>query len=353
MSWSCGLVGLPNAGKSSLFKAITALDVTIESYPFSTIDPNKAVVAVPDQRLPEIADYASSEVVTPASIEIYDIAGLVAGASRGEGLGNRFLGQLRNTDLLIHVIGNYSGKMSFESDCLADMSVVNTELCLADLDTVGKRKEKCEGKLKGGDKKARFEYEFFTRLEKHLDTGCPARSMVFDREEQELVDQLFLLTAKQMIYVVNVDEEALSKLPDKTDLDGVPAVYLAARLEAELSEVAEEEKEDYLAAYGLQESRVSLLLSSCYELLNLVTFYTVKGQEARAWAIPVGSTAYRAAGKVHTDMQQGFINAEVINWDKLQAAGSFSLAREKGMLRTEGRDYFIRDGDIVLFRFRT
>ncbi len=352
MSWSCGIVGLPNAGKSSLFKALTALDVTIENYPFSTIDPNKAIVPIPDDRLLELSSICQSVKTTHATIEVIDVAGLVAGASRGEGLGNQFLGQLRSADLLIHVVSNYDSADGGREEAMSQMAVVNLELSLADIDTVSKRMQKLEPRLKSGDKKSAIEASFLSRLKESLSKGIAVRALGLSFEEEEIVAELFLLTAKEMIYVFNAAEDLISDLPVEGVIEGCPLLYLSARLEAEIVELENDEKQDYMNAFNLQESRVARLLAACYKHLNLLTFYTVKGEEARAWVIPSGTSAVNAAGKVHTDMQVGFINAEVISFDQLSEAGNFARAREKGLLRTEGRNYNVCDGDILLFRFR-
>ncbi len=352
MAWSCGIVGLPNAGKSTLFKALTALDVTIENYPFSTIDSNKAVVPLPDQRLSALAEVFNSEKVTPATIEIFDVAGLVKGASRGEGLGNQFLGHLRDVDLLIHVVGGFDLQPVDKETPLTRLETVNLELCLADLEVVARRKQKVEPKLKSGEKTAQQELEALNALEEHLNQGVFLRYLDFSKEVQAVVDQLSLLTLKEMIYVYNLDEEYfldpdLSFFPPET-----PVVPVCAGLEAELTELQAEERKTFLEAYGMSESRTEVLLKKCYDHLGLSTFYTVKGDEARAWVVPAGIRAIEAAGKVHTDMERGFINAEVIAWDNLFTEGSLARSREKGLARVEGRDYPVKDGEVLFFRFR-
>ncbi len=352
MAWSCGIVGLPNAGKSTMFKALTALDITIESYPFSTIDPNKAIVPLPDQRLNALAEMCTFEKVTPAAIEIFDVAGLVKGASRGEGLGNQFLGHLRDVDLLIHVIAGFDLFPEDSETPLSRMETVNLELCLADLEVLTRRRQKVEPKLKSGDKVAERELEVLNNLEDHLNRGLFLRDLEFSKEEKTAVDQLPLLTLKKMVYVYNLDEELfldpdLSFFPPES-----PVVPVCAGLEAELTELPGEERSTFLEAYGINESRTEKLLSECYNHLGLSTFYTVKGDEARAWVVPAGIRAVEAAGKVHTDMERGFINVEVISWDLLLSEGSLTRARDKGLARVEGRDYPVEDGDVLFFRFR-
>lgn len=357
MAWSCGIVGLPNAGKSTLFKAITALDVTIESYPFSTINPNKAVVPLSDRRLETLALQCASSKITPAVIQVVDVAGLVKGASRGEGLGNQFLGELREADLLIHVVAGFDSGFEPEADPLSRVAVVNIELGLADLDTVHKRKQKVLAKSKSGATQAAHEAAFLERLEAHLNHGEPARLFPLQPGEKAIYNDLFLLTAKQMIYVLNQPEEGFKDSPPAAlaRLAGdakSPVFTLCARLEAEIADLPEAEREVFSEEYGLKKSRVPQLLHECYNLLNLVTFYTVKGTEARAWIIPARTKAIEAAAKVHSDMARGFINVEVIPWESMLEAGSTSGARERGLIRVEGREYPVRDGEILLFRFK-
>ncbi len=353
MAWSCGIVGLPNAGKSTLFKALTALDVTIEKYPFSTIDPNKAVVPLPDQRLFDLAKLCHSEKITPATIEITDVAGLVKGASRGEGLGNQFLGHLRNVDLLIHVVAGFEQTPDQEAETPdSRLEIVNLELCLSDLDLVTRRRQKIEPKLKSGEKTAQFELALISRLDNHLNRGLSLRELQFTHEERLVLDQLALLTLKEMIYVYNLSEELFLNPDTSFFPPQSPVVPICARLEAELIELPEEERVNFLEAYGIQESRTEKLLQECYNHLKLATFYTVKGNEARAWVVPKGIRAVEAAGKVHTDMERGFINVEVVDWNSLLSEGSITRLREKGMSRVEGRDYPVKDGEVLFFRFR-
>jgi len=353
MSWSCGIVGLPNAGKSTLFKAITSLDVTIESYPFSTIDPNKAVVPLPDRRLPGLAELSGATKVTPATIEITDVAGLVKGASRGEGLGNQFLGHLRDVDLLIHVVGAYNRQEENSENTASKIETVNLELCLADIEAVERRQSKLEPKAKSGDKSARAELDLCAKTLDYLNRGLMLSQIHFTEEETNCLANLSLLTRKKMIYVFNMGEDSLNN----PDLSGIPEKYeaipICASLEAELAELTVEEKKIFLDAYGMQSSRIEELLVRCFNLLDLVAFYTIKGSETRAWIIPAEMPAVKAAGKVHTDMEQGFINVEVVPWDVLLSAGSLPRAREKGLCRTEGRDYPVQDGDVLFFRFRS
>ncbi|HED24307.1 MAG TPA: redox-regulated ATPase YchF [Firmicutes bacterium] len=353
MSWSCGIVGLPNAGKSTLFKAITALDVTIESYPFSTIDPNKAVVSLPDRRLPALAELSSAVKVTPATIEITDVAGLVKGASRGEGLGNQFLGHLRNVDLLIHVVGGYNRQEENNETTMEKLGTVNFELCLADIEVIERRRDKLEPKAKSGDKKARSELNLLVKTHDYLNRGMMLSGVSFSDEEADFLAGLSLLTRKKIIYVYNTDEDSLFN-PDLSGFhENEEVIPICASLEAELAELPEEDKKVFLDAYGMQSSRIDELLDRCFKMLDLAVFYTIKGSETRAWVVPSGMAAVKAAGKVHTDMERGFINVEVIPWHILLASGSISRARERGLCRTEGRDYPVEDGDVLFFRFRS
>lgn len=352
MAWSCGIVGLPNAGKSTMFKALTALDVTIEKYPFSTIDPNKAVVPLPDPRLTGLAEICQSKKVTPATIEIFDVAGLVKGASRGEGLGNQFLGHLRDVDLLIHVVAGFDLVSGDQETPVSRLETVNLELCLADLEMVARKRQKVEPRLKSGDKNAPQELAVLSRLEEHLNRGAFISKLNLSKDEKLVTEQLALLTLKEMIYVYNLNEESFLNPDTSFFPSGSPVLPICANLEAELTELPEEDRSAFLEAYGIAESRTAQLLRECYSHLELSTFYTVKGDEARAWVVPSGIRAVEAAGKVHTDMASGFINVEVITWEMLLAEGSLPRAREKGLARVEGRDYPVKDGEVLFFRFR-
>lgn len=358
MAWSCGIVGLPNAGKSTLFKALTALDVTIGSYPFSTIEPNVAVVPLQDRRLEALAGICGSTKLTPATIRVVDVAGLVKGASRGEGLGNQFLSELREIDLLIHVVAQFDCHDVGEVTPASRAAVVNIELGLADLESIDKRRNKLAAKLKSGEKQTFMEAAFLDRLAAHLNRGEPARLYPLQQEEKPLLEQLFLLTAKKMIYVLNQPEKgcpvtAPLELECQARAGQSSVISLCARLEAELAELSDDQRALFLEEYGLKEPQVQRLLADCYDLLGLNTFYTVKGPEARAWIVPAGTRAIEAAGKVHSDMARGFINLEVVSWDRLLEAKTIAGAREKGYVRVEGRDYTIRDGEVLYFRFRS
>lgn len=356
MAWSCGIVGLPNAGKSTLFKALTGMNVVIERYPFSTINPNMAVVPLRDHRLESLAVQCGSVKTTPAVMHLYDVAGLVRGASRGEGLGNRFLGELRSVDLLIHVVGGHESAGD-ETEPAQNAAVVNLELMLADLETISRRKEKNLPKLRCGDSDTVQEAEFLDSLEALINSGKPARLIELREDEKAIMDKLFLLTAKKMVYVYNCSEEACGPIPqDLLELareDVCPIISLCARLEAEVVELPESERQPFLNEYGITEPQTEKLIDLCYGQLGLYTFYTVKGDEAKAWVISAGTRALEAAGKVHSHMAGGFINVEAVSWDKLVEAGSLVEAREKGDTGIEGRHYPVQDGDVLYFRFHS
>ena len=350
MGWSCGIVGLPNAGKSTLFKALSAHEVTIAAYPFSTVEPNKAIVPLLDPRLMNLAERCKSDKLTPATLEIIDVAGLVSGASRGEGLGNQFLGHLRNVDLLIHVIAAYSHEDNNDLNPQERRDIINLELALADLATIRRRMEKTEPKLKSGDQHARSEMELLGSFEEHLNRGQLLLTYPFSPGEKDFAAELSLLTIKKMIYVYNYHEKNSSKMINTHMDEDAFAIY--GRLEAELIDLPPDEREEYLQAYGLTTSRVGELLDQCFTLLELLTFYTVKGSEARAWVAPKGIKAVKAAGKIHTDMEKGFINVEVIPWNLFPESGSLSSARDQGLTRIEGKDYCVQDGEVLFFRFK-
>ncbi len=364
MGFKCGLVGLPNVGKSTLFAALSSIQVERAGFPFSTVEPNRGVVPVADPRLEKVAEVASSRKVTPASLTIVDIAGLVKGASRGEGLGNRFLAHIREMDLLLHVVRIFYAPdiphLPGEPEPRRDVEIVELELILADLEVLQRRLEKATRGAKGGGKKEAAEKDLLESMIRHLDQGQPARSFsAAARWEEEIISSWQLLTYRPVVYVLNTGEDgssaaeqkALKEALEVAEERGVPAVSVSASLELELMEFPGEEKALFLEEYGLQETGLNRILRVGYECLGLITFFTIKGEEARAWAIEKGTKAPKAAGKVHSDMERGFIAAEVIGWEELLQIGSLPSAREKGLLRLEGRDYEIRDGDVVLFRF--
>lgn len=369
--YSMGIIGLPNVGKSTLFNALTRAAAAVASYPFCTIEPNVGIVPVPDDRLNQIAAAIHPEKVTPATIQFTDIAGLVRGASRGEGLGNQFLAHIRETDALVHVVRCFEDSnvshVEGSLDPERDRDIIQTELLLADLQTLEKRRLKVERYLKTGDQRYKKEIKSIDRLIRELNRGVPVRNIPLDEAEKAVVQELFLLTSKPVLYCANVNESELPailrgeaepeespyyyRLRELAEEENAGCVPIAAELEAQLAELDPEERQEFLADLGLTDSGLARLVRSAYEQLDLITFYTVKGPETRAWIVPRGTKAPQAAGKIHSDMERGFIRAEVVGVEDLLALGSFAHARDKGVLRSEGKDYEIQDGDVVLFRF--
>jgi hypothetical protein len=358
-----GIVGLPNAGKSTLFNALTrARQAQVASYPFCTIDPNVAVIEVPDPRLDALAPIFGSSRRVPAAIEFFDIAGLVRGASRGEGLGNRFLGQIREVDAIVEVVRGFErGEVAHVDgsvDPLRDIDTVDTELMLADLETVARRREKVERQRRAGDKSVDPELKLLERLAEGLDRGVPARQLHGDAHSRTQARHLFLLTDKPMVYAVNLAEEELGEAPRFADpvrrhtgAETEQVVALSAELEAGLTELEEEEAREYLEAVGIEERGTDALIRAAFETLALITFFTGNEKEVRARPVPRRLTAYEAAADVHADIQRGFIGAEVIPAAQLIAEGSLHGAKEQGRIRLEGRDYPVQDGDVIQFRF--
>lgn len=354
---------MPNAGKSTLFNALTLAHAPVASYPFTTVDPNIGVTTVPDERLEKVARITNCSKVVPAHIKFVDVAGLVKGASHGEGLGNQFLSQIRAVDILLHVVRCFNEAdiphVNGEVHPLIDIETIDTELILADLEVLGRRLAKIEKKAKSGDKEAQAELAVLEKVKQGLERGTPVRLLDLTLEEREKLSNVDFLTSKSLIIVANIsegmigeEEESLKELKKKAQAEQAVFIALPAKLEAELAELGEEEKATFLEELGLRESRLPNLIKACFKLLNLIVFFTTESSECRAWAIPRGTRAAQAAGKIHTDMERGFIKAEVVKCEDLFAAGSIKRARELGHYFIEGREYEVQDGDVIYFHFR-
>lgn len=358
-----GVVGLPNVGKSTLFNAITQAGAEIANYPFCTIEPNVGVVAVPDERLDKLAALYDSKKITPTYLKFVDIAGLVKGASRGEGLGNKFLSHIREVDAIVHVVRCFEDSnithVSDKVNPVADMETINLELILADIETVNARLAKAVNMQKTGEKKYKIEAELLQRVLAHLESEKPVRTMSFDEDEQPIVDDMFLLTAKPVIYAANIsendignDDNPLVKLVEaKAAEEHAETLVICAKVEEELSKLDPEEKAMFLESYGITESGLSRLVKKCYKLLHLVSYLTAGEKETRAWTVTEGTKAPQAAGKIHSDFEKGFIRAEIVPYETMLEMGGYNQAKEHGKVRSEGKDYVIKDGDVVLFRF--
>lgn len=357
-----GIVGLPNVGKSTLFNALSEAGADAENYPFCTIEPNVGVVAVPDNRLDRLAELAKSVKAIPAAIEFVDIAGLVAGASKGEGLGNQFLSHIREVDAIVHVVRCFEDEnvvhVDGSIDPIRDIEVIETELLLKDFETVQKRMERARKMVKVGDKAARIEVGLLERLDVHLSEGKPARSLDATEEEEPVLHSLFLLSMKPVLYAANVAEADLpdgsrwvEKVRERAEEENAEVVVVSADFEAQLVELGEEERTEFLESVGVEESGLVRLVHAAYRLLGLITFFTAGPKESRAWQIPRGARAPQAAGVIHSDFENGFIRAETIAFSDYDRLGSESAAREAGLMRSEGKDYIVQDGDVMLFRF--
>ncbi|HHT9886011.1 TPA: redox-regulated ATPase YchF [Legionella pneumophila] len=361
MGFKCGIVGLPNVGKSTLFNALTKAGIEAANYPFCTIEPNVGIVTVPDSRLDNLSDIVKPQQVIHATMQFVDIAGLVKGASSGEGLGNQFLANIRETDAIAHVVRCFDNSdvvhVEGRVDPLSDIEVINTELALADMETLEKSLLKVGKNSKSGNKEAFFELKTLEKIKAHLDAGYPVRTLELTPEEEQVSKRLFLLTAKPVLYIANVDDNGyennplLAKVQALASQENASIVALCAATEAELVELDEEDRQEFMVDLGLSEPGLNKVIRAGYELLGLQTYFTAGVKEVRAWTIRKGATAPQAAGVIHTDFEKGFIRAEVISYDDFIRFGGEQGAKEAGKLRLEGKEYIVCDGDVMHFRF--
>lgn len=368
MGFKCGIVGLPNVGKSTIFNALTSAKAEAANYPFCTIDPNTGIVKVPDRRLDEIAKYIPPQKLVPATMEFVDIAGLVKGASKGEGLGNQFLGHIRETNAIAHVVRCFSDPnvvhVDGSVDPIRDVSVIDTELIFADLDTVNKRFASLEKQARANDKKAAAVMGVLGPVKSALEGGKPVRSLGLSEDQLALIHDFHLITAKKVMYVANVDDkdigasdsggapnEYVKKLQAHAAIEKSPVIQICGKIESEIAELADDEKAAFLQEMGMEEPGLNRVIRAGYDLLGLQTYFTAGETEVRAWTIPKGAKAPQAAGVIHTDFEKGFIKAEVYHYEDLMKCKSESAIKDAGLLRLEGKEYVVRDGDVMHFRF--